>query len=42
MVRERVDVVTTLPGGRGAAREAIEVLLKRLGLFDKVMERYAE
>ncbi|MCU0577803.1 MAG: HAD-IIIA family hydrolase [Desulfobacterota bacterium] len=42
MVRERVDVVTTLPGGHGAAREAIEVLLKRLGLFDKVMERYAE
>ncbi|HPI93084.1 MAG TPA: HAD-IIIA family hydrolase [Deltaproteobacteria bacterium] len=42
MVRQRADVVTTLPGGRGAAREAIEVLLKRLDLFDKVMERYAE
>ncbi|OQC27884.1 MAG: 3-deoxy-D-manno-octulosonate 8-phosphate phosphatase KdsC [Deltaproteobacteria bacterium ADurb.Bin072] len=40
MVRDRADVVTTLPGGRGAAREAIEVLLKRLGLFEKVMERY--
>ena len=40
MVRERADVVTALPGGRGAAREAIESLLKRLGLFDKVMERY--
>ncbi len=40
MVRARADVITTLPGGRGAAREAIEVLLMRLGLFDKVMERY--
>lgn len=42
MVRQRADVVTTLPGGRGAAREAIEVLLKRLDLFDKVMDRYVE
>lgn len=39
-VRQRAHVVTTLPGGHGAAREAIEILLKRLGLFEKVMERY--
>ncbi len=40
MVKERVDVVTKLPGGHGAVREAAELLLKRLGLFDTVMERY--
>jgi 3-deoxy-D-manno-octulosonate 8-phosphate phosphatase (KDO 8-P phosphatase) len=27
-------------GGRGAAREAVEILLKRLGLYEKAMERY--
>jgi 3-deoxy-D-manno-octulosonate 8-phosphate phosphatase (KDO 8-P phosphatase) len=42
MVKERCDVVTTAAGGHGAVREAIEILLKREGLFDKVMERYAE
>jgi len=42
MVKERCDVVTTAPGGHGAVREAIEILLKREGLFDKVMERYVE
>ncbi len=40
MVRERVDIVTSLPGGHGAVREAVEILLKRLGLFDSLMERY--
>jgi 3-deoxy-D-manno-octulosonate 8-phosphate phosphatase (KDO 8-P phosphatase) len=42
MVKERADVVTVNPGGRGAVREAVEIILKREGLFDKVMERYAE
>ena len=42
MVKERCNVVTTAPGGHGAVREAIEILLKREGLFDKVMERYVE
>jgi 3-deoxy-D-manno-octulosonate 8-phosphate phosphatase (KDO 8-P phosphatase) len=42
MVKERCDVVTTRFGGHGAVREAIEILLKREGLFDKVMERYVE
>ena len=40
MVRERVDVVTELPGGYGALREAVKILLRRVGLFDAVMERY--
>jgi 3-deoxy-D-manno-octulosonate 8-phosphate phosphatase (KDO 8-P phosphatase) len=39
-VRLRCDVVTGLGGGRGAAREAVEILLKRLGLYEKAMERY--
>ncbi len=40
MVKERVDIVTKLPGGHGAVREAAEILLKRSGLFDAAMERY--
>ncbi len=40
MVKERSDVVTSLPGGYGAVREAAEIILKHLGLFDSVMERY--
>jgi 3-deoxy-D-manno-octulosonate 8-phosphate phosphatase (KDO 8-P phosphatase) len=40
MVKDRAEIVTGKPGGHGAVREAIEVLLKRLGLYDKVMERY--
>ncbi|HPX19102.1 MAG TPA: HAD-IIIA family hydrolase [Deltaproteobacteria bacterium] len=40
MVRERADIVTSTRGGHGAVREAAEIILKRLGLFDKVMERY--
>jgi 3-deoxy-D-manno-octulosonate 8-phosphate phosphatase (KDO 8-P phosphatase) len=40
MVKDRAEVVTRNPGGHGAVREAIEILLKRLGLYDRVMERY--
>lgn len=40
MVKERSDMVTCLPGGHGAVREAAEMILKSLGLFDSVMERY--
>jgi 3-deoxy-D-manno-octulosonate 8-phosphate phosphatase (KDO 8-P phosphatase) len=40
MVKERSDVITSLPGGHGAVREAAEIILKNLGLFDTVMERY--
>jgi 3-deoxy-D-manno-octulosonate 8-phosphate phosphatase (KDO 8-P phosphatase) len=40
MVRKKADVVTNLPGGQGAVREAVEIILKRLGLLEMVMERY--
>ena len=39
-VRRVAKYVTTLPGGRGAVREAIEHLLKRMGRWDEVLERY--
>lgn len=42
MVKERVDVVTSFPGGHGAVREAVEFLLRHLGLFDTVMSRYVD
>lgn len=42
MVKERSDVVTSRPGGHGAVREAVEIILKNLGLFDTVMERYVD
>jgi 3-deoxy-D-manno-octulosonate 8-phosphate phosphatase (KDO 8-P phosphatase) len=42
MVKDRADVVTLLPGGHGAVREAVEILLKRLGLLDGVMARYVD
>ncbi|MBN2299333.1 MAG: HAD-IIIA family hydrolase [Deltaproteobacteria bacterium] len=40
MVRRKADIVTDLPGGQGAVREAVEIILKRMNLFDVVMERY--
>ncbi|HOJ15278.1 MAG TPA: HAD-IIIA family hydrolase [Deltaproteobacteria bacterium] len=40
VVKERSDVVTAREGGKGAAREAAEILLKRMGLYEQVMERY--
>jgi 3-deoxy-D-manno-octulosonate 8-phosphate phosphatase (KDO 8-P phosphatase) len=40
MVKERAEYVTQRSGGQGAVREAVEILLKRMELFDKVMERY--
>ena len=39
-VRQRSDLVTRAPGGNGAARELILLVLKAQGLYDKVMERY--
>jgi 3-deoxy-D-manno-octulosonate 8-phosphate phosphatase (KDO 8-P phosphatase) len=42
MVRERADVVTSTRGGHGAVREASEIILKHLGLFEKAMERYVD
>jgi len=40
MVKQKADIVTKLPGGHGAVREAVEIILKRMGLFETVMERY--
>ncbi len=40
MVKERAQYVTLKSGGQGAVREAVEILLKRMELFDQVMERY--
>jgi 3-deoxy-D-manno-octulosonate 8-phosphate phosphatase (KDO 8-P phosphatase) len=42
MVRGRADVVTSLPGGCGAVREAVEILLEKLGLLETVMKRYVD
>jgi 3-deoxy-D-manno-octulosonate 8-phosphate phosphatase (KDO 8-P phosphatase) len=39
-VRAVVHYVTKLPGGRGAVREVIDLILKVQGHWDKVMERY--
>lgn len=39
-VRQAAAYVTEAPGGRGAAREVIEHLLKSRGLWDKVVEEY--
>jgi len=39
-VRREADYVCTVGGGRGAVREAIEVLLKRDGRWDAVLSAY--
>lgn len=39
-VRERVDFVSQRPGGRGAARELAELILKVQGKWDEVMKPY--
>jgi len=39
-VLSRVHMVTRAPGGRGALREVIEIILKARGDWDGVMERY--
>jgi 3-deoxy-D-manno-octulosonate 8-phosphate phosphatase (KDO 8-P phosphatase) len=39
-VRERVDFVARRPGGRGAAREFAELILKVQGKWDEVMKAY--
>jgi len=40
MVKSQVDHVTECSGGYGAVREAIEILLKHMGMYDQIMERY--
>jgi 3-deoxy-D-manno-octulosonate 8-phosphate phosphatase (KDO 8-P phosphatase) len=39
-VRSRVDVVTTSAGGRGAARELIELVLRAQSAWDGVVQGY--
>jgi 2-dehydro-3-deoxyphosphooctonate aldolase (KDO 8-P synthase) len=41
-VRMAADYVTTRPGGRGAAREMVEVVLKAQGKWDSALARYYE
>ena len=38
-VKERVDFVTTCPGGHGAVRELCELLLKSQGKWEKQLQR---
>ena len=42
MVKQKADIVTVRTGGHGAVREAVEIILKRMDLFDTVMERYVD
>lgn len=39
-VRAAAHVVTQAPGGRGAVRELVELILKRQGFFDELLARY--
>ncbi len=39
-VKERVDYVTAKPGGGGAVRETIELILKTQGKWDGIIELY--
>lgn len=39
-VKEAADYVTACPGGRGAVREVVEVLLKKSGRWQDLMKRY--
>lgn len=39
-VRCQADLVTTLPGGRGAVREVIEHILRRTGAWEGILRRY--
>ena len=39
-VREAADLVTALPGGRGAVREAVETLLKHQQRWDDLVRSY--
>jgi 3-deoxy-D-manno-octulosonate 8-phosphate phosphatase (KDO 8-P phosphatase) len=41
-VRARADYVTTRPGGRGAVREVIELILKESGRWDDLLKRYVQ
>jgi YrbI family 3-deoxy-D-manno-octulosonate 8-phosphate phosphatase len=40
-VREASDYVTSVPGGGGAVREVVELILKNTGRWESVIRRYA-
>ncbi len=40
-VRAVAHLVTSAPGGRGAVREVVEMVLKAQGLWDELVEKYA-
>jgi 3-deoxy-D-manno-octulosonate 8-phosphate phosphatase (KDO 8-P phosphatase) len=39
-VKQYANFVTKLSGGSGAVREVIEYMLKKKGLWQKLLERY--
>jgi 3-deoxy-D-manno-octulosonate 8-phosphate phosphatase (KDO 8-P phosphatase) len=39
-IRQEVDYITTLPGGRGCVREVIDMVLKKSGRWGGIMARY--
>jgi 3-deoxy-D-manno-octulosonate 8-phosphate phosphatase (KDO 8-P phosphatase) len=39
-VKGRADYVTRAPGGAGAVREVVEMILKKAGLWDRILARY--
>ena len=39
-VREAADYVTSVPGGGGAVREVVELVLKNTGRWDNVIRKY--
>lgn len=39
-LKEHADYITTRQGGTGAVREVIEIILKSVGKWDELMERY--
>ena len=41
-VRQAVDYVTEMPGGRGAVGELIRYLLKQMNLWDQAMAKYRQ
>ena len=40
IVKTKADYVTEQGGGQGAVREAVEIILKHIGMYDQIMERY--
>jgi len=39
-VRESVQFIASVPGGRGAIREVVEVILKHQGMWNDLVDRY--